>query len=299
MASIFTGHQGNLNASKLTWEQREQVRQDLALPPEARGPPAGFWDTPKMRTHLEAAFGVVYESDASYHYLMRFAGLELKYPDKLDLRRDDQAVEACMAEIREEVAPLLADPAWAVFAADEVRLDQEAITHRAWLPVGRKAILKVDRQVKAQSYLGLLNQAGGRFHLFRVPWQKSETIITALEEFLKGFPDKKVAIVWDNAAFHKSKAMRRFYCIFRRLTPLEQRLNHERNTCSPTPEHRPSPTGICIRASGLLDHPDSPPNIGYKAYIGLGMITHNRKPPGGELADDRKQANQAINRIRA
>jgi transposase len=208
MASIFTGHAGNPGASKLTADQRAQVARDLALAPEDHGLPKGFWDVPKLREHLSAVFDVVYESPASYHYLLRFAGLGLKYPDKLDRRRDDAGVAARMEEIRAEVAPLLADPAWEVFAADEVRLDQEAITRRAWLPRGRPTILKVDRQVQAQSYLGLLDQATGRCETFRVPWQKSSEIIKALEQFLAAHPGKRIAIVWDNAAFHKSKAIR-------------------------------------------------------------------------------------------
>jgi transposase len=208
MASIATGHAGNLNASKLTSSQRAQVRRDLALPPEAHGLPAGFWDVPKLRSHLSTQFDVVYESDTSYHYVLRMAGLELKYPDTLDRRRDDEAVQARMAHIRAEVAPLLADPDWEVFAADEVRLDQEAITRRAWLPVGKPTVLKVDRQVQAQSYLGLLNQRDGTCEMFPVPWQNTTEILKALDVFLTGHPGKHIAIVWDNAAFHKSKELR-------------------------------------------------------------------------------------------
>jgi transposase len=208
MASVVTGHRGNLNASRLTAAQRCQVRRDLAQPPEAHGLPTGFWDVPKLKAHLSTKFAVAYESDTSYHYVLRMAGLELKYPDKLDRRRDDQAVEARMAEIRAEVAPLLQDPDWDVFAADEVRLDQEAITRRAWLPVGQPTILRVDRQVRAQSYLGLLNQSDGACELFRIQWQKTSEIITALEAFLYAHPGKRIAIVWDNAAFHKSRELR-------------------------------------------------------------------------------------------
>ena len=208
LASVVTGHAGNLNASKLTHTQRNQIVKDLATPPEANGLPAGFWDVPKLKTHLATRFEVVYESDTSYHYLLRLAGLELKYPDKLDRRRDEAVVQARMKQIKAEVEPLVKDSAWKVFCADEVRLDQEAITRRAWLPVGLPAIIKVDRQVQAQSYLGLLDQTDGRCHMFRLAWQNSETIIAALEEFLGRFPGKKIAIVWDNAAFHKSKAIR-------------------------------------------------------------------------------------------
>ena len=208
MASVVTGHAGNINASKLTPAQREQVRRDLTLCPEHHGLPTGFWTVPKLKQHLSTIFQVVYESDRSYHYLLRLGGLELKCPDTLDRRRDDDAVEARMGEIRQEIAPLLADPAWEVYAADEVRLDQEAITRRAWLPIGARTILKVDRQVKAQSYIGLLNLASGEVSLHRMAWQNSEEVLQALERFLALRPDRKIAIIWDNAGFHKSKAIR-------------------------------------------------------------------------------------------
>jgi len=38
-----------------------------------------------------------------------------------------------MIQIQQEIAPLLKDPNWEVFSVDEVRMEQEAITRRAWL----------------------------------------------------------------------------------------------------------------------------------------------------------------------
>ena len=38
---------------------------------------------------------------------------------------------------------------------------------------------------------------------------------------------------------------------------------------------------------------------GDKGYIGCGIITPDRKPPGGELTEDQKAYNRSVNRIRA
>jgi hypothetical protein len=54
-----------------------------------------------------------------------------------------------------------------------------------------------------------------------------------------------------------------------------------------------------LRSSGLLDIPDGPRHIGDKGYIGTGMITPTRKPPGGELHESHKQFNKQVNSIRA
>lgn len=53
-----------------------------------------------------------------------------------------------------------------------------------------------------------------------------------------------------------------------------------------------------LRESGILDDPDRPAHLGDKAYIGLGMITPTRKPPGGELRESQKKFNTQVNSIR-
>ena len=54
-----------------------------------------------------------------------------------------------------------------------------------------------------------------------------------------------------------------------------------------------------IRHTGLLDHFPDPPPMADKGYTGLGMITPERKPAGGELTETQKQYNKAINTLRA
>ena len=45
--------------------------------------------------------------------------------------------------------------------------------------------------------------------------------------------------------------------------------------------------------------PDGMGMTGDKGYIGCGIITPDRKPPGGELSDQQKAYNTSVNRIRA
>jgi transposase len=53
-----------------------------------------------------------------------------------------------------------------------------------------------------------------------------------------------------------------------------------------------------LRCSGLLDVEDGPSHIGDKGYIGLGMITLQRKLPGERLREDQKEFNKAVSQIR-
>ena len=86
-----------------------------------------FWDIPTLKEYVRAEFGIVYESVQSYHFLLKFSRLSFKYPDRFNLRRDEEAIKKRMFEIREEIAKYLSDPSWEVFASDETRLQLEAI----------------------------------------------------------------------------------------------------------------------------------------------------------------------------
>lgn len=208
MASIFSGHEYNADAAKLTRAQRDQIKQVLAEPPSAYGIPKEFWDIPTLKDYVSTTFGIIYESPESYYFLLQFAGLSFKYPDTFDRKRDEQFIEQRMQAIRAELTPLLSDDTWEVFAADEVKMQQDAIVRRAWLKKGERTVIKVNRDKQSQSYIGFLDQKTFRCHLYELSWQNSAEVLKAAKQFLAVYPEKKICIVWDNAPFHKSRAIR-------------------------------------------------------------------------------------------
>jgi transposase len=208
LASIFSKHQDNNNAGKLTKDQLDEIQQTLQSPPSDFGLPKEFWDVPTLKDYLSATFDIIYESDKSYHFLLSFGNLSFKYPDTFDLKRDEVFIEQRMEEIKEEIAPLLADDDWEVFSCDEVRMDQEAIIRKAWLKKGERTIVKVNRKKESQSYIGFLNQKDGACEIYEMPWQNSKEVLESMKLFIANHPNKKLCVVWDNAPFHKSKAIR-------------------------------------------------------------------------------------------
>lgn len=208
LSSIFTGHQHNNNAGKLTPKQREEVRAVLQSPPSDIGLPKEFWDLPQLKTYVEASFGVIYESDQAYHYLMRFSNLSFKYPDTFDRRRNDEFIIERMKQIKSETKPLFHDDRWDIFTVDEVRMEQEALTRKAWLKRGERTVIKVNRDKEHQSYIGFLNQKTYSCDLFEMDWQNQTEVLKAFEQLLTKYPDKLICIIWDNAPFHKGKEIR-------------------------------------------------------------------------------------------
>ena len=183
--SVVTGHAGNENAAKLTRTQKEQLKEVLSLPPSQSGIQADFWDVPALRDVVKARFGVEYESDSSYQLLMRFLGMSFKLPDPFDKRRDEKAITQRMAQVRAEVADLLAD-GWEVYTGDEVRVEHEAETRRMWLPKGKRTKIYVDRNRSSCSFFGALSLTTKKMRIYPIEGsQNTEQIILAMSRLAR------------------------------------------------------------------------------------------------------------------
>lgn len=209
LASLFSGYRGNHHASKLTPKQRAQIQQILSRPPSDYGIPKQFWQVKDLKRWIKAEFGVVYESDRSYHFLFKLGRFSWKLPDKFDAKRDDLAVAARLAEIRDEIAPFLADDNWVVLAGDETRLVWESESRRAWLKTNQKTVLRVNRSHDYRSFLGSLNLKTGRCHLHALAWQNQTEVIKALTKLKHYYLHRNICLVWDNAGWHKGKDIRK------------------------------------------------------------------------------------------
>lgn len=209
IASLFSKNHDNQNASKLTKEQREQITRVLSSPPSDYGLPKSFWDVSTLRDYIVAHFGVVYQSPQTYHFLFKISNFSFKKPAKFDIKRNDELVKTRVKEIRGKITPKLLDPDWVVLVSDESRIIWEAIVRRAWLPKGKKTILKVHRETQAQNFIGFLDLETGRPHLYLIPWQNQKEIIKTLKQIKKTYKDKRICLIWDNAAYHKGKLIRK------------------------------------------------------------------------------------------
>lgn len=207
VSSIFPRYTGNTNASKLTTEQLAEIKDVLKKPPADTALPTAFWSVVHLKKYLSATYGVVYESDRSYHHLLAISNLSFKLPEGFDRRRDEALVVRRMREIRLDITRYRG-LGYTVFAADECSLSFETEYHRAWIRKGERTLLKVNRDKQRQNYFGALNLDTHRHELIPLDWQNTETIIGALEELSKRYPDQKFCIVWDNARWHRAKDLR-------------------------------------------------------------------------------------------
>lgn len=207
VASIFPKYKGNTNASRLTKEQKEEIQKTLESPPKSNGLPSVFWSVKKLKQYIKAEYGVIYESDRSYHHLFSVSGLSFKLPEGFDKRRDDKLVKERMLEIQGEIEKLKKKE-YEVFFADECSLCFETELRRAWIKRGEKTIIRVNRDKIRQHYFGAWNICSKKETLIRLDWQNTENISNALRELTKRYKGKNLAIIWDNAKWHRSKELR-------------------------------------------------------------------------------------------
>lgn len=209
LSSLFLRYRGNNNAGKLTREQKKEISEVLSQSPSEYGIPKGFWEVKDLKKWIKAEFGIVYESDRSYHFLFKLGRFSWKLPDKFDVKRDDELVKKRVKEIREEIKPYLESDEWVVLASDETRLVWENESRRAWLRTNEKTILKVNRSRDYQSFLGSLNLKTKKCHLHTLKWQNQEEVIKALKKIKKKYPKKRICLIWDNASWHKGVLIRK------------------------------------------------------------------------------------------
>jgi transposase len=206
VSSIFTEYEGNENAAKLTRKQKDEISETLKKPD---GLPYDFLNIPDIKEYINTTFGVIYESDQSYYYLLKHCGLSFKLPSPFDIRRNDELVEKRIAEIRKEIKHLLTQEDIIAFAADEARINYDEEIRRCWLRRGQKTVIKIKRdKSQKQNYFGALNLTTHKHELIRQEWHDTENTIEALRELTRRYPNKKLYIIWDNAKWHRAKELR-------------------------------------------------------------------------------------------
>ena len=204
VGTVFPGYYNNQNAAKLTREQKEEIQELIKSDPF----PSSFWSVGSLKEYLSGRFEIEYQSDRSYHAILSLSDYSYKLPDLFNIRRDEGKVTERIKEIKKQIALLLESSEWLVFSSDESRIEWVTLKRRKWLKKGEKTVIRERRENKRQNYIGFWNHRTGEDLLYRLDWQDQEHIIPVLEDLLKKYPTKKIAIIWDNAGFHRGKVIK-------------------------------------------------------------------------------------------
>ena len=211
----FTDHRkGNQNASKLTLGERSEIHEILhnetpvSIEYTSQDEP---WSVNAVQYLLRLKYGITYSSRVSYENLLKENGYSWKLPSLRDKRKhDDETIHHMMNQLKERVSNEVHEHEnVSLYYADEVRVESKTRRSKAWLrdndPLG---ILPDYREHQEQSYLGFLHYEG-RLSMHSLPRGTSENVLVGVRELLKQDDSERVIIIWDNAASHRSKLLKK------------------------------------------------------------------------------------------
>jgi transposase len=153
-------------------------------------------------------------------------GLTLKKPRPIHHKADKKEQETFKKKIRDEVHDFLKESNRIVFFFDEGRFGLQSTVMRVWAEKGKPLEIKVKQGYKNfYIYSSVSPHTGDSFSLF-MPEVNTEMMNVYLKELQKSFPDKKLMLIMDQAAWHKSDMLLEFENIqLKFLSPYSPELN--------------------------------------------------------------------------
>lgn len=97
-----------------------------------------------------------------------------------------------------------------ILAEDEASLFFQATLTSIWQPKGKAIQVKTYSGQEKISFYGAINLHTGKEHPMRCKRQNQKTTIRFLGYLRRLYPRKRIAILWDNAPWHKGRLIRAY-----------------------------------------------------------------------------------------
>ena len=195
----------------LTRGQKKQIVNILnTQTPKEFGYEYEFWTTTVLASLILEQYGVKYKSKTSIYVIFRKAKFTFHKPDKVYDRHDEKLIQ----QWKKEKLPVLNEECkrddTVVLVEDEAAITSQTRTQRVWLPINGSAFVEDTTKRKIVHLYGFLNVQNGEAFTYKTKAQTGEITISILKKLARVYPRKRIVIVWDNASWHKSKAVRDF-----------------------------------------------------------------------------------------
>ena len=169
-----------------------------------------FWSTRIVAMLIEEQYGVKYSSKTSIYLIFKSAKFTFHKPEKRSEKRDQAAIDAWKKTYGPIIEKECARNDSIVFAEDEAVITSQTRLQKVWLPEGKRAFVEDTINRKAAHLYGFLNIQNGVGVVYKTSTQTGEVTVDVLKKLSERHPNKRIVIFWDNASWHKSKAVRDF-----------------------------------------------------------------------------------------
>ncbi len=210
-AGLREGRRGRRPGEQLALSEDQQARVIAAMkgsnPDQLELGLGVLWSRPAVKALILKLFGVDLSRQTVGLYLRRW-GWTAKKPQKRWSEQDPERVKAWVQQEYPKIKARAAREAAIVLFCDEmgVRAGQTAGT--SYAPVGERAVVKLTGKRFGANVISAIGADGTL--LFDVFEGTCDEIVFMdfLDKLLTQIPDRKVFLVLDNAAFHKTRGVR-------------------------------------------------------------------------------------------
>lgn len=200
---IKLAYQGS--SSYLTPEQRLETITMLRL--------KKYWNLDELVAYLDEHYGVIYKSKQSYYELLKAAGISWKKSQKVNPSSNPDLVKKKREEIQNFFSHNSAEIAagqLVVFFVDECHLLGDDVCGYVWGKTDIRIEIPIKNTKNRQTYFGALDYQTHEFIVREYPAGNSSNTIQFIKYLRSQYPGKRIALIWDGAAYHKSNEVKAF-----------------------------------------------------------------------------------------
>ncbi len=200
---IRLGYRGAENY--LTPEQRAEVITWLKT--------RDYWNIDELVSYLDEYYHVIYKSKQSYYQLLSLAKISWKKSQKTNPSHDPELVKKKREEIQDfgkrnfdeiEAGRLI------VFFVDECHLLGDDGCGYVWGRTDMRIEIPLKNIKDRQTYYGALNYQSQEFIAREYSAGNSENTVKFIQDLQNLHPERRIALIWDGAKYHKSDAIKEF-----------------------------------------------------------------------------------------
>jgi transposase len=195
----------------LTKGQKDQIVKIITTTtPRSFGFEDDHWTTPILGLLIKEQYGVQFKSKTSLYLFFKEAKFTYHKPDKQYKNRDQDRINEWVARNTPIIQQAIIDPDTVVLVEDEMMLSTQTTTQKIWLPRGEFPKIDVSSKRQNRCVYGFLNMRTGKEHAFKTVRANSEETCKVLDKIGHIYENKKIVLIWDNASWHKSEAIKDF-----------------------------------------------------------------------------------------
>lgn len=169
-----------------------------------------YWSVPIVAQLIKEFYGVIFKSKTSICLIFKEIKFTYHKPDTVYKNKKQEVTDLWIKKQTAVIKNLQLQKDVEVFVSDEMILTTQTGTQKIWLPEGEFPKIEVSNKRDRRCIYGYLNTRTGQEYAFKTLKCNSEATIETLEKIGILHPNKKIAIVWDNASWHRSALVKAF-----------------------------------------------------------------------------------------